>query len=244
MPRAGVCRFVLSALSAILAGLVCCAMDRARLGSCRWQATPVVAESEEGERERRSRQHRATSERAGRNAGERKRCARRSVVVARCVRRASRWKLPPNWSRADWRLEAESLAESAAFEAERVFDEAVGAPREAFVYRRTLSALVARFRSEWNQARTALGAAKREPRGWVESHREEGGALLESLRGLSESDGWLLRRLYRDQVTESALARELGISQQAVSKRKRTVIGRLREEIGRGNFTELSGSRL
>lgn len=143
-----------------------------------------------------------------------------------------RWRLPPHWSRRDWRAEAESLAATAALEAERAFDPAFGAPREAFVYRRTLSALVARFRSEWYHAR---GASRRDL--WISPGRgprddEDGERLRERLRALPEGESWLLRRLYWDRVTESALALEMGISQQAVSKRKRAAILRLREEIG------------
>ena len=128
-------------------------------------------------------------------------------------------------------MEAESLAALAALEAEQAFDDRVGVPREAFVYRRTLSALIARFRSEWSHARVSTGAGRpSNPRG-TEANTDARRALLDALGLLPESESWLLRRLYSDQATESALAHELGISQQAVSKRKRAAIARLRREV-------------
>lgn len=236
--------FVLSAISAFLAGLTCCTEDRSRAWLGRRGAASLIANAAANDGSSCARPRQAAEPHQVRSNRRRVRRARPCPVVARCVRRASRWRMPPNWSRGDWRVEAESLAALAAIEAEQAFDARVGVPRDAFVYRRILSALIARFRSEWSHARVSAGAGRHAANRRSQENPEERSALLEALGLLPDGESWLLRRLYGDQATESALAHEMGITQQAVSKRKRAAIARLRREICARNITQFADSWL
>lgn len=224
--RGGERWLVMTAFSAILSGAPISAWAGLKHGGERDSAgaRPAAVVHGADEEERRARSEHLP---ARRRLSVAERRLRRSAVVNRCLRRALRWRLPPHWSRQDWLSEAELLAASAAFEAERDFDPAVGVPREAFVYRRVLSSLISRYRGEWRYARNVRGAEPgvRRRRDWA---REELPRLCAAIRRLPEQDGWLLRRLYGDGAPERAVADELGISQQAVSKRKRAALERLR----------------
>jgi DNA-directed RNA polymerase specialized sigma subunit len=54
--------------------------------------------------------------------------------------------------------------------------------------------------------------------------------LVARLGDLPEAEQWLLRRLFWDGRTEDELASELGVSRQAVNKRKRKLLRQLRSE--------------
>ena len=157
------------------------------------------------------------------------------LVLERCLRRIRRWPMPPNWSRPDWLEEASACGALAACQADRDFDPLRGIPFEGFVYARVMAAALTRYRQEWSYAGHCLRR---------ESHRLDRGELAdaterlhdtadayETLGRLAEQDRWLLEQAFWHQATEANIARHLGISQQAVSKRKAALLTSLRAQV-------------
>ena len=149
-----------------------------------------------------------------------------------CRRRTRSWPIPPRWTASDWReeLDAESLA--AACRAFRSYDPSRGTAIGSFVYHQILAAALTRYRQEWNYAlrcssfplsQDFILKADREA-----IIAEESEHLARSMSRLVDADRRLLERLYWDGCTEAEVAGTLGISQQAVSKRKRRILLELR----------------
>jgi hypothetical protein len=67
------------------------------------------------------------------------------------------WRVPPNWSKEDWRQEFEAHGWAAACEAECDFDPQRGVPLDAFVYRRVQARVYTRYRQEWTFALRFVG---------------------------------------------------------------------------------------
>ena len=60
----------------------------------------------------------------------------------------------------------------------------------------------------------------------------------------SESDRWLIQKLFWDNCTEAEIAQSLGLSQQAVSKRKRKLLRTLRCCLENSEINEGDGCKL
>jgi DNA-directed RNA polymerase specialized sigma24 family protein len=127
-------------------------------------------------------------------------------------------------------VELEGLA--AAWEALDEFNPGRETARDDFVRGRVLARVLARYRREWAYGRRcdsdtpdvgneswAIGPMSSAP------ILEEAPGILDRL---AEADRNLIRRLFVDRWTEAQIARELGISQPAVSKRKRAILLDLR----------------
>jgi RNA polymerase sigma factor (sigma-70 family) len=150
-----------------------------------------------------------------------------------CVRRTHRWRVPPRWSLSDWweEIDAESIA--AACHAIRIFDPNLGPTLNSFVYHTILASALARYRKEWTyalrygmaQSEDPVTVAGAEERFSIEQEEE---LLKRSLIDLPEADRRLLQRLFWEGRTETEIASGLGITQQAVSKRKRKILTELR----------------
>lgn len=157
-------------------------------------------------------------------------------VVRRCLSRIRRWKIPPGWSRRDWQEEMNAETFLVAIEATREFDPTRGVPWEAFLYQRILRSALARYRREWSHAIRRSPKTELEPR--HESEREEGPsqepvvtALFDLLQQLPGSDRLLIESIYWEGKSEASLGRCLGISQQAVNRRKLSILRSLRAPI-------------
>jgi len=151
-------------------------------------------------------------------------------VLERCDRRIRRWMPPPNWSRRDWAQEARACAALAAWRAESAFNPERGVPLERYVYSQAMSAALTRYRQEWSFARHCpvraggeIGVARRRS-----APPLDGVMLDELLSQFTPMDRWLIRQMFVAQRTELDLARQLGVSQQAVSRRKAALRLRLR----------------
>ncbi len=153
-------------------------------------------------------------------------------VWSACTSRTHAWRVPPRWSVSDWfeEIDAESIA--AACHAIRIFDPHRGPTLSTFVYHQILASALARYRQEWTYAlRYGLssteepGVAGGEDRFTIEQEEEQ---LKRSLTSLPEADRHLLEHLFWEGRTETEIADGLGISQQAVSKRKRKILTALR----------------
>jgi RNA polymerase sigma factor (sigma-70 family) len=98
-----------------------------------------------------------------------------------------------------------------------------------------LSTALARYRREWNYALrykpspADLDALSRSDDQAATDHEEE--RPRRSIRGLSEADRQMVERLFWERWTEEEVAGCLGISQQAVSRRKRKILLALRQSL-------------
>lgn len=157
------------------------------------------------------------------------------VIWAACVRRTHAWRTPPRWSPRDWWEEIDAEGVAAAFQAIRVFDPSRGPSLNSFVYHQILSTALARYRREWNYAlRCKPSSADLETLSSsvdqaATDHEEE--RLTRSIRGLSEADRQMVERLFWERWTEEEVAGSLGVSQQAVSRRKRKILLALRQSL-------------
>jgi RNA polymerase sigma factor (sigma-70 family) len=166
------------------------------------------------------------------------------VLLNGCFKRIFGWRVPPNWSEVDWREEIRAHVLAAVCEAICDFDSSRRVPLAAFVYQRAIARVYTRFRQEWAYGLRCISV----PDGfvadgghlllpgqsrvqYVESTVEPNSAyqaLREALGSLSEPDHQLIMQLFWKGKTEAFVAEALGISRQAVSKRKRAVIQKLR----------------
>ena len=152
-------------------------------------------------------------------------CTRAVEVSLRAI---DRWRVPPNWSQCDWREEARAQANLAALEADREYDASRGVPLGAYLHQRVMGSVLTRYRQEWRFARRYTRAeACPAPAALPANDGERLEELAVALGELPQRDLWLVGRIFRDGRTEAQVARELGVSQPAVSKRKQTVLCRL-----------------
>jgi DNA-directed RNA polymerase specialized sigma24 family protein len=134
--------------------------------------------------------------------------------------------VPANWSARDWREEMRAERAAAAWQARCDYDPGRGVPLEFFVHQRVMARLLARHRKEWAYTSRCEGEGvgveglEDERRLPVADHDD----LRRSLGRLSEADRWTIERLFWDAWTETEVAGALGISQQAVNKRKRNIL--------------------
>lgn len=162
------------------------------------------------------------------------------MVWSACVRRTHSWSIPPRWSLRDWweEIDAESIA--AALHAIQVFDPSCGPTLRSFVYHRILSRALARYRQEWAYA-LHCGVSSGAKSSALRSDDQEVATsdvkewLICTLARLTEGDQRLIELLFWEGWTESEVAGKLGISQQAVSKRKRKALLELRKCLNGAN---------
>jgi DNA-directed RNA polymerase specialized sigma24 family protein len=155
-----------------------------------------------------------------------------SPVLDSCLRRIFRWRVPPNWSVSDWRNEMRAEAACAAWQALCDYDPSFGVPFSAFAYQRVLTRTLTRHRQEWAYALRLAHEADPE---------DSDSSMLDSTTSavfddwprnaqarLSKPDLWLIEQLFLGDRTETDIAKQIGITQQAVSKRKWIILLRLR----------------
>lgn len=164
------------------------------------------------------------------------------LALSRALRRALAWKCPPNWSAADWRDEARAIGLLALVQAATDYDEHRGVAFSDFATKRIQARVFTRYRQEWSYARrtanenvAARGRPMLERPHGADDRNLDLERLQQALDHLSTSDAELLRCLYLQGRTESEEAGRLGISQQAVSKRKLSALRRIRDILGRGS---------
>lgn len=151
------------------------------------------------------------------------------------LRRACSWRVPTQWTRADWKDELRSVALVAAWQAQLVFAPEPGRMLKLFVLGRVLARLLTRYRQEW---RTALREVHPDPDESFTVLSDEGHAvrrecrlqaLEHALHLLPSDERWLLDELFRSERSQEDIGHELGISQPAVHKRKRLALAHLRQ---------------
>jgi DNA-directed RNA polymerase specialized sigma24 family protein len=158
-----------------------------------------------------------------------------NAAFRQAFRRIFSWRIPPNWSAHDWLDEVKAITAAACCQAEFDFDFKHGVPLSAFLYRRALTCAWTRYRQEWAYALRFMqeDGAKRyddvaTPRTSLPEVCPPDDSLRCALLELPFTDQWLVRQLFWNGMTEDKVARNLKITQQAVSKRKKKIIRKLR----------------
>jgi RNA polymerase sigma factor (sigma-70 family) len=150
-----------------------------------------------------------------------------------CQRRTRSWPVPPRWTPQDWREELDSEGYVAACTAIQKFDPTRGPTLGSYVYHHILTGALGRYRQEWRYAlhyRSGLDIeAGHSPSGQESVEADDDHVWLRTRMGrLMEDDRRLIQHLYWDNWTESRVAGSMGISQQAVNKRKQKILHELR----------------
>jgi DNA-directed RNA polymerase specialized sigma24 family protein len=155
-------------------------------------------------------------------------------IWAGCWRRLRRWRVPPHWSARDWQEEAQAQGQAAAIQAVQDFDRQARVPLEVFVHWRVVAGVLTRYRREWAyglRCRPAGGEAVSNGHSSPFSAAQWNETLQAALGRLAEADRWLIDRLFWQGGTQAEIALALGISQQAVSKRKKAIFLSLRNSL-------------
>jgi len=156
-------------------------------------------------------------------------------LLAGCIRRIGTWRVPPNWSQHDWLRQVRSLAATTAWEAASRFDPARGVPLDAFLRVSVMAAVRTHYRQEWTYALRFLPPAdgpvpdRLPPSSPPSLELRE--SLREALAHLSPSDRFVVSQFFWRGATETEVARKVGVSQPAMSKRKARIIESLRRSL-------------
>jgi hypothetical protein len=153
-------------------------------------------------------------------------------VLRSCLRRIRSWRVPPNWSAQDWFGEMRSNSAAALWKAKCEYDPSRGVPLCAFERLRVIASAWTRYRQEWSYAlHCPCDDSRIEPErrpALVSDSVPAAESVGELLAKLPEADRWLLQQLFWAERKEATVAQTLGVSQQAISKRLRVVLGILR----------------
>ena len=153
-----------------------------------------------------------------------------------CLRRIARWRTPPNWSRSEWGREVRAQAACAVCVATRDYDASRGVPFDAFAHHRILTGVLTRYRQEWAFAGHCApavisdSAAQRQVDSPARQAQREVVNFIRTT--LPRSDRALLLALFWGDRSEATIGRELGLTQQAISKRKQVLLRELRRQLG------------
>ena len=158
--------------------------------------------------------------------------------VESCLQRICSWRVPPNWSPTDWLEEIRAVAIGEAWKAECEFDFTRGVSLAAFVHSRMLARVLTRYRQEWSYG---LHCPRRVVEDGDFPEERSTGQVAVAHLDLASQGFWemvtlldakprrLVIQLFCEGRTEAEIARELGLSQRAVSKRKQAALGALRQ---------------
>jgi RNA polymerase sigma factor (sigma-70 family) len=123
----------------------------------------------------------------------------------------------------------------AALRARVDYDPSTEVPFRLYVVRRVLGQAITRYRKEWSYARfcSVPGIDEVNDKPNIELDRTGSSEEVHlALSNLRDTDRHLLERLFWNEETEAEVAQSLGISQQAVSKRKLSVLRALQRILG------------
>jgi DNA-directed RNA polymerase specialized sigma24 family protein len=158
-------------------------------------------------------------------------------AVRRAFARVRHWRIPPHWSTQDWLGEVRAILQSAATSAGFDYDKERAVPLQAHIYMRAVAAAWSRYRQEWSyylHFATKSGAGV-EPiaKPFDRSQADETIRyfLGRALSHLPVEDQLLIEQLFWNGARQGRLAVMLGVSQQAVSRRKVRVLQLLRQAL-------------
>jgi DNA-directed RNA polymerase specialized sigma subunit len=128
-------------------------------------------------------------------------------------------------------------AACAAWQAVRDYDPSLSVPFIVFARQRVLTSTLTRYRQEWAYALRSLQEHDPESsdRRLLNSTTCEvfDDCPVPALARLSKPDLWLVEQLFLRDRTEADVAAQIGITQPAISKRKRAIVMQLRRYIDR-----------
>jgi RNA polymerase sigma factor (sigma-70 family) len=116
-------------------------------------------------------------------------------------------------------------------QAARDFDPSTGVPLQIFVAKRVLGRALTRYRKEWSYALFRSEPCSRTTHRRLADSQDQAASSEEvqvALSTLQPGDRRLIERLFWNEETEAQVAQSLGISQQAVSKRKISILRRMK----------------
>jgi RNA polymerase sigma factor (sigma-70 family) len=166
------------------------------------------------------------------------------MTVLRCLKRIRRWRVPPHWSGRDWFDEIIAEVTLSVIQATNDFDVSRGIPFGAFLHRRIMHTALARYRREWTYAIHQISEVAVDEyeavKGAEYPSREAISSLLrDAVARLPTSDASLIEGLFWEGKSEAHVAETLGISQQAVNKRKHNVF-KLLDNIIKTRFPQIA----
>jgi DNA-directed RNA polymerase specialized sigma24 family protein len=152
-------------------------------------------------------------------------------VWSGCERRLRSWRVPPRWSVREWLEEMQAEGVAAALMAARDYQSERNVPLGAYVRMRVMGQVLTRYRKEWAYALHQAPVGTYD--GLEQESRSERGALswdevAWAIGRLRDVDRQLIERLFWRGDSEAEVARALGLSQQAVNKRKHCIFNDLR----------------
>jgi RNA polymerase sigma factor (sigma-70 family) len=122
----------------------------------------------------------------------------------------------------------------AACEALRAFEPGRLVPLDAFLYRRVIESVWSCYRQEWTFGRRFRPDESLPDRAATEPGRPDPellDRLADILQTLDEGERRLISQLFWDGRPEDQVAFDLGVSRQAVNKRKQKLLRRLRADL-------------
>jgi len=163
------------------------------------------------------------------------------AIIRRCLARIRSWPVPRNWSFQDWFDEAEEIATVAAWQAVSDYNQPAATAFPCFAHQRILSSVRTRYRQEFlyglrfassflEHSTDSDEHASDRPQHHIEEPVEplRYGDLTEALSKLSREHHEVIEHLYWRGRTETEVAKSIGLSQRAVSKRKQGALKALR----------------
>ena len=166
---------------------------------------------------------------SSRQVGWARRLPQWAPVLESVFRRIRGWRVPPRWSVRDWSEELKALSLAAAWLALGDFDPTYGVPLDVFLRERILASALTRYRQEWTYSvrcteEVQNGAMYCSPC----CDRPAYGSFGEAVARLAATDQWLIEQIFWHGKSEAEVSKHLGISQQAVNKRKKSALRALR----------------
>jgi len=171
------------------------------------------------------------------------------TAVRAGFKRIRSWRVPPNWSRADWFEELTAAGTAATWQAVCEFDPERGVPLAGFCYCRVIARCLARYRKEWRYALHLVGSDSYEEK--ATTFKDPGLAALsaaqigeahgpnEDLRGavseLPAEQRRLIEQLFWEERTEMEVAETIGTNQSTVSRRKQAILNSLHKKLRQRN---------
>jgi DNA-directed RNA polymerase specialized sigma24 family protein len=164
-------------------------------------------------------------------------------------KRIRSWRVPPNWSRADWFEEVTAVGTAAAWQAVCEFDAARGVPLAGFGYCRMMTRCLSRYRKEWRYALHLVASDSCEKEtttfkqsGLAASSAANGNGAHPSdddLRGavgaLPPERRRLMEQLFWEERTETEVANAMGTNQSTINRRKQAILNGLRMNLREPN---------
>jgi DNA-directed RNA polymerase specialized sigma24 family protein len=138
--------------------------------------------------------------------------------------------VPPRWSVRDWSEELKALSLAAAWHALGDFDPTYGVPLDVFLRERILASALTRYRQEWTYSMHCTEEVQNDGMSCgtfrdLRSHE----SFVDAVARLPATDRWLIEQIFWHGKSEAEVSKHLGVTQQAINKRKKSALRTLRQ---------------